>query len=94
MGDFNIDICRDNQVTRSFVERANSSGFSLSNFEPTRVATSRETCIDHILTSDITVISGRVHKNASFPDRYAVTIDIALKNVLQDFSKLKEISIF
>ena len=57
-----------------------------NGFEPTRVATYSETWIDHILTSDITVISSKVHKNAIFSYHYAVTIRIALENVLTDFS--------
>ena len=53
MGDFNTDTLPDDLVTNYFAEVVISNGFQFSISSPTRIGVSSETCIGHIITSDV-----------------------------------------
>ena len=80
MGDLNIDILHDHRVSRNFLESFKLNGLEFNDTNPTRIGTTSETCIDHIITSESMVIPSRAIQTVGFSDHYSVANKQKLKN--------------
>ena len=67
MGDFNIDLLKDNmdRPVHDYIDFIYSYSFTPKIYKPTRITESTATCIDDILTN-----CENVQKSVIFCDRY------------------------
>ena len=77
IGDFNINISTDNDLTNLYKSTIESNGYKLHSKENTRVTTLTMTCIDHIVSniSNVALSDVHVHREC-ITDHYPISIKL------------------
>ena len=76
MDNLYLDILKSNKLTSNYLDVTENNGFGQIIKQPTRIASTSESRLDHFVVNDFKVKSDEVLQNVSFSDYSIILFDL------------------